>query len=70
MANPLFPPSQYLLFCLPELLVTALYLLTNLNDSFEIHAGREKEQAQKAMKNGTFQGTWNQGGRQTEMTGV
>lgn len=61
---------QYLLFCLPEVLVTALYLLTNLNESFKIPAGREKEKAQKEMKTGTFRRTWSLGGRETEMTEV
>lgn len=34
----------------------------NLNDAFEIPAGREKEKVQKQMKNGTFEGVWNAAG--------
>lgn len=52
----------YCLFSLPEFLVATLYVSVNLNDAFEIPAGREKEKVQKQMKNGTFEGVWNAAG--------
>ncbi|KAL8276561.1 hypothetical protein RQP46_011051 [Phenoliferia psychrophenolica] len=47
----------YCLSSLPEAIVTALYVLCNLNTGFAIQEGREKEKISKQMKKGTWVGS-------------